>query len=191
MNTHVRFRKTQEREFSAHHMLLHAAELAIEEAEKSRVGRFNKCLSAMVMSSLAVEALANAVGSRLITDWTIFERLSPLKKIGVIVKELTITYDPKIEPWSSVRWLAGFRNDIAHAKPELVQEEKLLPEVALGKTLFDSPQSRIEREITLGNARRAHTAVTAVKKILADSLPVEKRLGIYCDAWSGSTGAAK
>ena len=136
MNTHVRFRKTQEREFSAHHMLLHAAELAIEEAEKSRVGRFNKCLSAMVMSSLAVEALANAVGSRLITDWTIFERLSPLKKIGVIVKELTITYDPKIEPWSSVRWLAGFRNDIAHAKPELVQEEKLLPEVALGKTLF-------------------------------------------------------
>lgn len=145
----------------------------------------------MVMSSLAVEALANAVGGRVITDWATFERLSPLEKIGRLVEELTITYDSNIEPWSTVRWLAGFRNDIAHAKPELVQEEKFLPEVALGKTLFDSPQSRIEREITLGNARRAHTAITTIKKILADSLPVEKRLGIYCDEWSESTGVAE
>lgn len=172
-------------------MLLHAAEIEIEEAQKSQVGRFNKCLAAMVMSSLAVEALANAVGSRVTSDWPNFERLSPLAKINSLVEELTIAYDPENEPWSAIQYLAGFRNDIAHPKPETVLEEKVLPEVALGKTLFDSPQSRIEREITLGNACRAHAAVTTLKKILTDSLPSEKRFGIYCDSWSGSTGVAE
>lgn len=191
MNTRNRFRRTQEREFFAHHMLLHAAEIEIDEAQKTQAGRFNKCLAAMVMSSLAVEALANAVGSRVISDWPTFEQLSPLRKIDSLVKELSIAYDPKKEPWSAIRCLAGFRNDIAHPKPELIQEEKILPDVALGKTLFDSPQSRIEREITLGNARRAHTAVSTLKKILTDSLPPEKRFGIYCDSWSGSTGMAE
>ena len=191
MNAHQQFRKTQEREFFAHHMLLHAAELEIEEAQKSQVGRFNKCLVAMVMSSLAIEALANAVGSRVASDWPAFERMSPLEKIDFLVGQLSIVYDAESHPWQTVRYLAGFRNDIAHPKPELLQEEQVLPEVALGKTLFDSPQSKLEREITLGNACRAHTAVSTLKRILAYSLPPEKQLGIYCDSWSGSTGAVE
>ncbi|MDP3332431.1 MAG: hypothetical protein Q8Q40_02060 [Methylococcaceae bacterium] len=191
MSTALRFRKTQEREFFAHHMLLHAAEREIEEAQASAKGRFNKCLSAMVLSALAIEALANAVGSRVATDWTVFERLNPLEKLDNLARELSIAYDAKKEPWSAITQLARFRNDIAHPKPELVLEEKILPEVAIGKTLFDSPQSQIERQITLGNARRAHKAVCALKSILTDSLPEEKRFGIYVDMWSESTGLAE
>lgn len=192
MNTLQRFRKTQEREFFAHHMLLHAAERAIEEAKASEVGRFNKCLAAMVLSALAIEALANAVGSRVDSDWAVFERLNPLEKLDSLAHELGFTCEAATkEPWSSITQLARFRNDIAHPKPELVSEEKILPEVALGKTLFDSPQSQIERQITLGNAERAHKAVYALKAILTDSLPENKRFGIYADMWSGSTGLAQ
>ena len=39
MNTEQQFRRTQEREFFAHHMLLHAAERQIDEARASEVGR--------------------------------------------------------------------------------------------------------------------------------------------------------
>jgi hypothetical protein len=39
MNTDQRFRKTQAREFFAHHMLLHAAGRQLEEAEANEVGR--------------------------------------------------------------------------------------------------------------------------------------------------------
>lgn len=191
MNITQRFRKTQEREFFAHHMLLHAAEREIEEAQKNPVGRFNKCLAAIVLSSLAIEALANAVGSRVASDWESFERLNPLEKLDCLTIDLSIVYDPNKEPWSAIIQLARFRNDIAHPKPELVLEEKILPEVALGKTLFDSPQSQLERKITLGNAQRAHEAVCALKAILTDSLPAEKRFGIYADMWSGSTGLAE
>jgi hypothetical protein len=191
MNIPQLFRKTQEREFFAHHMLLHAAEREIEEAKASEVGRFNKCLAAMVLSALAIEALANAVGSRVSSDWTAFESLSPLAKLDSLAKELAIVYDPNTEPWSSITQLARFRNHIAHPKPELISEEKILPEVALGKTLFDSPQSQIERQITLGNAERAHKTVYTLKSILTVSLPEDKRFGIYVDMWSGSTGVAE
>ena len=191
MNTAQQFRKTQEREFFAHHMLLRAAKREIEEAQGSAVERFNKCLAAMILSSLAIEALANAVGSRVASDWETFERLNPLEKLDRLTRDLSIANDPNTEPWSAITQLARFRNDIAHPKPELVLEEKILPEVALGKMLFDSPQSQIERQITLGNAQRAYKAVCALKAILTDSLPVEQRFGIYADMWSGSTGSAK
>jgi hypothetical protein len=152
MNTTQRFRKTQERE--------------IEEAKASEVGRFNKCLAAMVFSALAIEALANAVGSRVASDWAAFESLNPLEKLDSLARELSIIYDPNKEPWSAITQLARFRNDIAHPKPELVSEEKILFEVALGKKLFDSPQSRIEHQITLGNAERAHKAVWEIGDVL-------------------------
>ena len=191
MNTPQRFRKTQEREFFAHHMLLRAAEHAIEEAKANKERRFNKCLSAMVLSALAIEALANAVGSRVASDWAVFERLNPLKKLDRLAHTLRFTYEAAKEPWSTITQLVRFRNDIAHPKPELVSEEKILPEVALGKLLFDSPRSKIERQITLGNAERAHKSVRALKVILTDSLPEDKRFGIDVDMWSESTELAQ
>ena len=172
-------------------MLLHAAEREIKEAQAKAKGRFNKCLAAMVLSALAVEALANAVGSRVASDWVAFESMSPLEKLDSLARDLSIAYDPNKEPWSAITQLAHFRNEIAHPKPELVLAEKILPEVALGKTLFDSPQSQIERQITLGNAERAHKAVSTLKAMLADGLPKDKRFGIYADMWSERTGLAE
>lgn len=188
MNTPSLFHKSQSREFFAHHMLLHAAELQVAEAENSPVGRFNKCLAAMIMTALAVEALANAVGSRVVVDWPTFERMRPWEKLGVLVTELAIARDDTKEPWTTLRYLVKFRNGIAHAKPELIEEEQFLPEVALARKAFDKPISSMEQEITVGNARRTHSAVHSLKGILTDALPVEKRFGIYCDAWSGSEG---
>jgi hypothetical protein len=98
MNTDQRFCKTQEREFFAHHMPLHAAGRQLEEAEASEVGRFNKCLAAMVLSSLAIEALVNAVGSRVASNWPTFERLNPLEKLDVLVTEMAIARDSTKEP---------------------------------------------------------------------------------------------
>lgn len=185
MNSPQLFRKTVERPFFAHHMLLHAADLEIKEAEATECGRFNKCLSAMVMTSLAIEALANAVGSRIVADWPSFERLRPHEKIDLLVNQLSIARDPTKEPWTTLQFLGGFRNDIAHPKPEPVKRESVLPEVALAKTAFEAPLSALEREITLGNARRSYAAVNALKRLLTDALPVKARFGIYADMWSG------
>jgi hypothetical protein len=189
MNRPQLFRKTEERTFFAHHMLLHAAELSILDAESSEVGRFNKCLASMVMTSLAVEAIANAVGSRVETDWVSFERLKPHEKIDLVVRLLKINKSPSKEPWSTLTYLGGFRNDIAHPKPEDVVNERILPELALTKSSFDTPLSKFEREITLGNAKRCFAAVHALKGILSDALPDNQSFGIYADMWHSSTSA--
>jgi hypothetical protein len=190
MNSPQLFRKSEEREFFAHHMLLHAAALEIEQAGATELSRFNKCLAAMTMTALAVEALVNAVGSRCVEDWPEFEKLRPHEKIDRLVVRLSIKREPSKEPWTTLQFLAGFRNDIAHPKPEAVVKESVLPETALNKTMFRAPLSALEREITLGNARRVYGAVNTLKGTLTDALPPELRFGIYADMWSGSTAAA-
>ena len=189
MNQPQLFRKTEERTFFAHHMLLHAAQLEITDAEATERGRFNKCLAAMVMTALAVEGLANAVGSRVVGDWSVFERLRPHEKIDVLVERLNIQRDQAKEPWTTLQFLGGFRNDIAHPKPEAVVKECVLPEAGLAKTAFQTPLSVLEREITVGNAKRAYAAVRELKGLLTDALPAEDRFGIYADMWHGSTSA--
>lgn len=170
-------------------MLLHAASLAIDDAAREELGRFNKCLSAMVMTALAVEALLNAVGSRVAEDWASYEKLRPHEKLECLTARLNIQRDPGKDPWSTLQFLAGFRNDIAHPKPELVREDRVLPEVGLNKTAFQTPLSRLEQEVTLGNAKRVYAAVQALKGALTDALPAENRFGIYADMWHGSTSA--
>jgi len=182
-------KQTQSREFFGHHMLLHAAELQLEQARQSEAGRFNNCLSAMTMTALSVEALLNAVGSRAIENWEPFERLRPHEKIVSLQTKLGFSYDSAKHPWDTLRYLSGFRNNIAHAKPEFVEETTHFVEPATNAT-FLPPQSKLEREITVGNACRCLKAVQALKGILTDALPDELRLGIFVDSWSGSTELA-
>lgn len=181
------FRKTEERPFFAHHMLLNVAVLEIAAAESSELGRFNKCLTALVMSALAVEALANAVGSRVVPNWAEFEPLRPHEKLNALTSSLGVEANSADEPWTTLRYLGGFRNDIAHPKPEEVTKVRVLSQEGLDKTAFTTPLSKIERDITLGNAKRCLTAVRALKGLLTDALPEDKRFGIYVDMWHGST----
>lgn len=183
--------QTQTREFFGHHMLLHASKLQRQSAEQSEVGRFNHCLASMTLTALAVEALLNAVGSRVVSDWATFERLRPLEKLESLQAALGFSYEPSKNPWQTLRFLAGFRNDIAHTKPQVVEETKRFTEAAATKHLFDTPLSKLEKQITLGNAKCTLEAVQALKGILTDAMPVTQRFGIYCDAWSGGTSAAE
>ena len=188
MNNPSLFVKTETRESFAHHMLLHALALEIADAEKTEVSRFNRCLAAMVMTSLAVEALLNAVGGRVAQDGKAFERLSPSEKLDLLIAELGIDRQSGIEPWTTLRFIFSFRNDIAHPKPEQIVQAKTLPEAALNLN-FSTPMSSLEKEISLGNAKRVYGAVSSLKDILTDSLSPDLRFGICADAWSHSTSA--
>jgi hypothetical protein len=187
MNQIQHFRKVEERIFFAHHMLLNAAELEIADAEAMERGRFNKCLAAMAMTALAVEGLANAVGYRIALDYPTFERLRPYEKLDFLVENLQISRNSAAEPWTTLQFLGGFRNDIAHPKPEPMTKESVLPELGLTKTFFQTPLSALEREVTVGNAKRVFAAVRELMCLLTDAMPAEARLGIYADMWHGST----
>jgi hypothetical protein len=177
-----RVRVSMDRPFSAHNLLIHNAALNLKAREASTAGRVHTELAVLVMSALAIEALCNAVGPRIIEDWD--DALSPLSKLQVICSALDIAYDEAIEPWSTLRWLCAFRNDIAHAKPESVVIDKTCGPEQADALRNAMPLSKLEKQVTLGNARRAHRAISAARNIFSSALPVEDRMGIGVDGWT-------
>ena len=178
--------RKKEKPFSAHHMLLGAARAALEDAESKRRGWFYAELMAMTMASLAIEAMSNAIGDRVIENWKDFESSSPVAKLRIICQKLDVPFDERVEPWASVRWLTKFRNEIAHAKPELVKETYVWTREEYEKREKEGPKSKLEKKITLGTARRAVREMRKVKDILCDAVPEDERYGLFSEMWSGS-----
>jgi len=187
MNRPVKFKRTQERHFSAHHMLIEAARVASVRASKAEGGWLYDALAAITFSALAVEALCNSFGVRVFEDWEDFESFSPNAKLRLLATKLSIEYLKTDEPWTTVRWLAKFRNRVAHAKPEFVKEEFLLTQAELDKRMFDKPESKLERDITIANATRAVEGAESLKQLLFSRIPPEEAFALFADGWSGHT----
>jgi hypothetical protein len=186
-----RLKVIRTRPFSAHHMLIGAARAAVEDANAKRPGWFYSQLTAITLCGLAIEAICNAIGERTIPDWMDFESAGPNAKLQLLCDRLKVKYDKQKEPWSSARWLCKQRNSIAHAKPQVVEEEHIWTREEYDKQRTDSPISDLEREITLGNAKRALRTAKDVLLKLCEAIPVEERFGLFSDTWKGSASAIR
>jgi len=180
-------KRTQEHNFSAHHMLIRTASLANKRAKERQPGWMYDELIAMTFSALAIEALCNSIGNRMFSDWEDYESSSPNAKLRLLADRLGLKYAKDKEPWCTARWLVKFRNLIAHAKPELIVEERMITQEELDKRLFDAPKAKLEKWINAGNAHRAVRGAEAIKEALIRSMPAEDALGLAADAWTGST----
>ncbi len=129
----------------------------------------------------------NAVGKKVADDWTTFEKLKPADKITSLVDKLGIQRNERKAPWTTLRFLGGFRNDIAHGKPEELVETRVLPGAGLTGNYRAMPRSKLEREITLGNAKRTYAAVRELRGLFTDALTAEANFGIPVDMWHEST----
>lgn len=181
-----KLRVTRKRSFSAHHMLIGAARMAVEDAEAMRPGWTYSQLTAITLCGLAIEAICNAVGERIIGDWKDYESASPNAKLRLLCERLQVPYDKNQEPWSTVRWLMKQRNAIAHAKPQLLKEEHIWSRDEYDRRRKECPLSDLERELSLGNAKRALSAVEAVLLQVMQAIRPEDRFGLYSDGWEGS-----
>lgn len=182
----------KERHYSAHHYLLHIARLALKDAEDNEQGRTNNQFICMTFSALAVEALANAFGERLISHWSRdFESASPVAKLRIISDKLEVPIDFEKPPWSTALWLKSFRNNVAHAKPKLIVEEEEVSHESYEKDFYTAPKSKLEKDITMDKARSAYKAVSDIQSILIKQLSDEVLEGLLSDGWSGSASLQK
>lgn len=177
----------QSRQFSAHHLLIHAARRSYERAQKKEPGYDYEILTSMMFSALGIEALSNAVGERIVPDWNDFESARPLAKLRLLCSHLGIEFDRTKRPWSKVKDVVAFRNLVAHAKPQLVEETHRLTEREHASRQFLIPASRLEKMLTLGNAALYLETVIAIKDLLIERIPPEQALGLAVDSWSGKT----
>jgi hypothetical protein len=181
-----RLEQVRERYYSAHNTFLHIARLELELSRPGVIGEFNHALTSMMMSALAIEALANAAGERSMEDWTDFESSNPYAKLRLIAERYGVKHAPLSEPWSTVKWLCRLRNRLAHAKPEKVREVREVTQAEFAERDVQPPQSKMEAEVTEENARRALKAADEMKNMICDALPVDMRFGLVSDAWSTS-----
>lgn len=169
----------ERRYFSAHHLLLETAREAAESPREDPAGQRQAALTSIVMSALTVEGLANAAGNLVIERWADFDRLPPLPKLRLICQALNIDMQPGHQPWQSIGWLAQLRNRIAHPQPEDVHSRRWLnaaeARAQQHKTEIDIPDSKLEKELTLTNARHAVAAVDALITLLLDAMPSEHK----------------
>lgn len=169
-------------------MLIRAASRANKRAKEHEPGWQHDALAAMTFSALAIEALCNAIGERIFSDWDDFESSTPNAKLRLLADRLGVKYSKNEEPWATALWLVKFRNLVAHAKPEVLVEERVITaQEEYKERLFDMPRSKLEKLITSGNADRAVRCATTIKDVLIRNMPLEQTLGLAADAWSGTT----
>jgi hypothetical protein len=192
-NQSEQIRVRKERDFKPHHFLIYAARVGLEDAEK--VTKEEKGLStwtpheltAIIFSAFALEAIGNSFGEKLIKRWKDFEYSSPIAKMRIVCAQLNIDPDFEGEPWATALWLVTFRNGVAHAKPSFIETDEIIPASEYNFWhLHSDPQSKIEKQITLENARRAVKAIQEILNLFYLKIKPEERGGLFFESVSGA-----
>jgi hypothetical protein len=195
MESEKRLSIERRRDFSAHHMLVETAEEAAESAvaklAKEEHGWKRQCLIAITCSGLALEAFCNAFGGRVIPNWEEFLSCTPLAKLRLICEHSAVAYDRTREPWASMIWLSKFRNRVAHAKPESIKTTHVMTEAEYYAANLGHPQSELEDDLTIRNAKKAVTSIKKVIELLCDALPLDQKWGLSVDMSFGKASVIK
>jgi hypothetical protein len=159
------------RYFSAHHMMIWAAKAALPNAVLPQ-----NALVVIAMCSMAAEALANAVGTRIFTEWKDFDQLSPWGKYRLICRELKIPCNKGEEVWQNLKALLNLRNKIAHAKPEQISGSSTMTVAEYNSGIWHGfPPSKLERELTMDRATGAVATIETILKTIVESLTGDDR----------------
>lgn len=110
-----------------------------------------------------------------------------MAKVELLANHLDLGFSLKEEPWRTINWLSKLRNELAHPKPELVATDKLITANKRSADRSDAPDSKLEKEITIGKAGSAYRAVEELKIALCEKIPPEDRFGLFSDGWATST----
>lgn len=161
-----------ERHFHPFHLLIDAAQETLDEMRNYQLGGSAFALSTILLSALAIEALANSIGSHKVANWSDYESANPIAKLRIISSELKIDFKADESPWKEARNLIKFRNQVAHAKPKILKINKEIKEENLHEILSPAP-SQFEREINYENAEIAFKTIDEIRSLLCSKLDPE------------------
>ena len=160
---------TKEREVRTHAELWHTANCLLESGKHRPEGSAHQFRASLVFRAFALEAYLNWQGAILIPHWNYLERLKPREKLDLLADFSQLKPDYRSRPWQIVKELYGFRNDIAHGKPENLKSETSENfDEFLDAKLGTFIQTDWEQFCTEGNAVRAKEDVYQIMKSLYD-----------------------
>src|SRR5712691_2187440 len=114
-------RVKQERTVFTHSLLHGAAYTALKDGQERGISSdFMNCL---ILTAFCLEAYLNFAGEKIFSYWSHVERISVQDKLGLICDHLQIETNFGKQPYQSIKLLWRFRNFMAHARSETVEEE--------------------------------------------------------------------
>ena len=116
-------RVTKQRDVRTHAELWHTSNCLLKAGQDVLEGSAHQFRASLVFRAFALEAYLNWHGEHLIPHWQYLERLTPREKLDLLASLSEVTPDYGSRPWQIVKDLYGFRNDIAHGKPENISSE--------------------------------------------------------------------
>ena len=169
---------TKERDVRIHANLWHTSRCLLERGQEQENASFHQFMASLVFTAFTLEAYLNWLGDKLFPHWRYLERLSPTDKLEVIADQLKITITNGHRPWQTVKPLFGFRNDIAHGKPEVISTKTIEPvneefDKMLGKIIRTAWENYCTRE----NAERAREDVKQILQTLHAAADLKDDLG--------------
>jgi hypothetical protein len=169
---------TKERDVRIHASLWNSSRWLLKRGQEQEEACFHQFMASLVFTAFTLEAYLNWLGQKLFPHWSYLERLSPREKIDLISDHVNLSVDNGRRPWQTVKPLFGFRNDIAHGKPEtiLTRTTELINE-QLNAHLGQIATTEWENFCTRENAERAREDVEAILRALHTAANLEGELG--------------
>lgn len=158
---------TKRRDVRIHAELWHTSNCLLSAGQEKAEASAHQFRASLVFRAFSLEAFLNWLGPQLIPHWKYLERLKPKDKLDVLANTIHVTPDYSSRPWQIVKDLFGFRNDIAHGKPETLSTDTLenINEHLDGK-LGQFVRTDWERFCTEENALKAKEDVLKIATIL-------------------------
>ncbi|APW61820.1 hypothetical protein [Paludisphaera borealis] len=155
--------------------LWHASWSLLKNGKDREEGSHYQFMGSLVFSAFTFEAYLNDIGPKSFSEqnWNALERLSPKKKLEVIAEQLGCPVDYGRRPWSIMKKLFEFRNDIAHGKSDPITETQVVSLDDHEKHLWEFAKPEWEKFVTGGNAERAREDVEQMVKALHEKRGVK------------------
>jgi hypothetical protein len=158
---------TKERDVRIHANLWNTSMWLLKRGQEQEKASFHQFMASLVFTAFTLEAYLNWLGGGLFAHWSYLERLNPKEKLAVISDQLGVKVDNGQRPWQTMKSLFGFRNDIAHGKPETVRTKTVEPiDEHLDKKMGEIVRTDWENFCIRENAERAREDVEQILKIL-------------------------
>lgn len=145
----------------------------LKRGQEEEAGSYYQFMGSVVFAAFSLEAYLNHIGPKLFENWAPHERLRPKEKLAVVAKEIDLQIEYGKRPWSIVKKLFSFRNDIAHGKSIKVVEAGAVPLAKYEDHMRELAKTDWEKLCTRRDAERTREDVEKMVRALHEKAGIK------------------
>lgn len=171
---HEKIEVSRKRRFNPYTELSHGHAVLLENLREQKEGWHYEAMACNVVAAFKCEAVLNEIGDRFLKGWEYAERLPWRNKIELLAAQFNWKPDFGAEPLQTVSSLFRARDEIAHAKPAIL-ESKGVESGTREDLRRRHPKTFWEELCTIDFAEKASQQSEAFAELLANAAGIEMK----------------